>query len=64
MIVCLIIGTLAGRFHYGIDLIAAVPLTAASLAVAAALKRRLPEGVLVARASTWRRARAMVRGEG
>jgi len=62
--ICLIVGTLAGRFHYGIDLIAAVPLTIGSLAVAAALKRRLPEGVVVARASTWRRARAMVRGEG
>ncbi|WP_373046276.1 phosphatase PAP2 family protein [Vulgatibacter sp.] len=64
VIVCLIIGTLAGRFHYGIDLIAALPLTVTSLAVAAALKRRLPEGVVVARASTWRRARALVRGEG
>ncbi len=64
VIVCLIIGTLAGRFHYGIDLIAAVPLTVTALAVAAGLKRRLPEGVVVARAATWRRARALVRGEG
>jgi PAP2 superfamily len=64
VIVCLIIGTLAGRFHYGIDLVAAVPLTVTSLAVAAGLKRRLPEGVVVARAAAWRRARALVRGEG
>jgi len=62
--VLLIVGTLAGRFHYGIDLVAAVPLTVTSLAVAAALKRRLPEGVVVGRVAAWRRARAMVRGEG
>src|SRR5690606_11695452 len=62
--VLLIVGTLAGRFHYGIDLVAAVPLTVTALAVAAALKRRLPEGVVVGRVAAWRRARAMVRGEG
>lgn len=62
VVVCLVTGTLAGRFHYGVDLLAAVPLSASALAVAAALKRRLPEGVVVARASA--RARAMVRGEG
>ena len=28
------------------------------------IQRRLPEGVVVARAATWRRARALVRGEG
>lgn len=42
---CLIAGTLAGRFHYGIDLIAAVPLMLVSLSVAKALQRRLPDGV-------------------
>lgn len=47
ILICLIIGTLAGRFHYGVDLLAAVPLTAISLSVAAALARRLPEGVNV-----------------
>ena len=49
VLVCLILGTLAGRFHYGIDLLAAVPLSATSLALAAALARRLPEGVRVSR---------------
>lgn len=44
---CLIIGTLAGRFHYGIDLIAAIPLMLVSLSVARALQRRLPAGVAV-----------------
>jgi len=48
--VCLILGTLAGRFHYGIDLIAALPLTALSLFVAATLRQRMPEGMLVGRA--------------
>lgn len=60
VLICLILGTVAGRFHYGIDLIAAVPLTVLSLLVAAALKRRLPEGVTVSRPSTgtsFRRAR-------
>lgn len=61
--ILLIAGTLAGRFHYGIDLIAAVPLTITSLAVAAALKRRLPTGVVV-NGDGWRRVRAMARGEG
>lgn len=61
--ICLILGTLAGRFHYGIDLIAAVPLTVASLAVAAALQRRLPEGVPVVRPETWRRVRATAHRE-
>jgi hypothetical protein len=42
---CLIAGTLAGRFHYGIDLVAAVPLMLVSLSVARALQRRLPSGV-------------------
>lgn len=67
VLVCLILGTLAGRFHYGIDLLAAVPLTTVSLLVAGALKRRLPEGVTVSRSSmvaSFRRARAIARGEG
>ncbi len=44
---CLIVGTLAGRFHYGIDLIAAVPLMLISLSVAKAIQRRLPTGMPV-----------------
>lgn len=44
---CLIAGTLAGRFHYGIDLIAAIPLMLVSLSVARTLQRRLPAGVAV-----------------
>lgn len=46
---CLILGTLAGRFHYGIDLLAAVPLSAVSLGLAALLARRMPEGVRISR---------------
>lgn len=49
ILVCLILGTLAGRFHYGVDLVAAVPLTGLSLLVAAKLRQRMPEGVLVPR---------------
>ncbi len=49
VLVCLILGTLAGRFHYGIDLIAAVPLSAASLGAAALLARSMPEGVRLSR---------------
>lgn len=63
VLVCLILGTVAGRFHYGIDLLAAVPLTVISLLVAAALKRRLPEGVTVSRAAmgaSLRRARRLL----
>jgi hypothetical protein len=41
---CLIVGTLAGRFHYGIDLVAAIPLMLVSLSVARTLQRRLPAG--------------------
>src|SRR5690606_9915198 len=50
VLICLILGTLAGRFHYGVDLLAAVPLTALSLTVAGALRRRMPEGLNVSRA--------------
>lgn len=50
VLICLILGTLAGRFHYGIDLLAAVPLTAISLGVAAVLRRRVPAGFNVSRA--------------
>lgn len=49
VLVCLILGTLAGRFHYGVDLLAAAPLTASSLAVARLLNRRIPTGVTVSR---------------
>lgn len=49
VLICLILGTLAGRFHYGIDLLAAVPLSAVSLGLASALARRLPAGVRVSR---------------
>ncbi len=51
VLICLIVGTLAGRFHYGIDLVAAVPLTALSLVVAAKLKQRLPDGMTFSRPS-------------
>jgi len=51
VLVCLIVGTLAGRFHYGVDLLAAVPLTATSLLVAAKLKQRLPAGMALSRFS-------------
>ena len=40
----LIAGTLIGRFHYGTDLLAAVPLWLLSLAVARALAVRRPDG--------------------
>jgi hypothetical protein len=64
VLVCLILGTLAGRFHYGIDLLAAVPLTATSLGVAALLRRRVPEGFTVSRslvAASFRRLLAATR---
>jgi hypothetical protein len=71
ILVCLIAATLAGRFHYGVDLVAAVPLTGLSVAVARALTARLPEGLLVvdrmrlaAFATSLRRAWAEVRGHG
>lgn len=50
ILVCLILGTLAGRFHYGIDLLAAVPLSAFALAMAAVFARRMPAGVRFSRA--------------
>lgn len=49
LLICLILGTLAGRFHYGIDLLAAVPLSAFSLGAAAALARKMPAGVRLSR---------------
>jgi len=49
VLICLIVGTLAGRFHYGVDLLAAVPLTATSLLVAAKMKQRLPTGMALSR---------------
>lgn len=49
ILICLILGTLAGRFHYGIDLLAAVPLSAFALGAAGALARRMPAGVRLSR---------------
>lgn len=66
VLICLILGTLAGRFHYGVDLLAAVPLTALSLTVAGALKRRMPAGLHVSRttmAASFRRWREGLREE-
>ncbi|AKU89925.1 phosphatase PAP2 family protein [Vulgatibacter incomptus] len=51
ILLCLIAGTLAGRFHYGVDLLAAVPLTVTSLVVAAKLKQRLPVGMTLTRSA-------------
>lgn len=61
VLICLILGTLAGRFHYGIDLLAAVPLSAVALGAAAVLARRMPEGVRLSReqmAASFRRVLA------
>ncbi|MHB8874335.1 MAG: phosphatase PAP2 family protein [Myxococcaceae bacterium] len=43
----LVAGTLVCRFHYAVDVIAAVPLAAAVLLVAAGLERARHRGVLV-----------------
>ena len=43
----LILATLAGRFHYGIDLMCAVPLTVAVVSASTALCRARPRGVVV-----------------
>ena len=43
----LILATLIGRFHYGVDLLAAVPLTAAAVSAAGALSRASPRGVVM-----------------
>lgn len=51
----LILGTLVGRFHYGIDLLCAVPLLAVCVATANALARARPAGVVVQNpAIAWR----------
>ena len=39
----LVAATLAGRFHYSVDLVAAIPLACAVAAGAEALYRRLPQ---------------------
>jgi hypothetical protein len=43
----LILATLVGRFHYGIDLVCAVPLVVAAVSLAGALCRARPAGVVV-----------------
>ncbi len=43
----LVAGTLVGRFHYGIDVLCAVPLTVACVKTAAALVKARPQGVVV-----------------
>ncbi len=43
----LILATVAGRFHYGIDLICAVPLVTVILALASAMAKARPHGVRI-----------------
>jgi len=43
----LILATLVGRFHYGIDLICAVPLVTVILALASAMAKARPHGVRI-----------------
>ncbi len=45
----LVLGTLVGNFHYAIDVLCALPLTALSVMTAGALVRARPEGVVVGR---------------
>jgi hypothetical protein len=47
MISGLIAGTLVGRFHYGIDLVAAAPLAFATASTAALMTRARPQGIRV-----------------
>lgn len=55
----LICGTIVGRFHYGIDLVCAVPMLAACIGMANALARARPAGVVVQKpAFGWRGAEA------
>ncbi|MGQ0504750.1 MAG: phosphatase PAP2 family protein [Myxococcaceae bacterium] len=46
-VVGLLCGTLVGRFHYGIDLLCAVPLCIVCVKTAAALVKARPQGVVV-----------------
>lgn len=56
----LILATLVGRFHYGIDLICAVPLVIACVSVASLIARVAPEGRLFS-AQTLRVLRRLAR---
>ena len=52
VLVCLIAATIAGRFHYGIDLLATIPLLTLSLLIARLARRARPRAITVG----WKRA--------